>query len=271
MRAIGGRRASIATGWNSTSRCWPARWPRIPASCRSDGDSWKSRRSNIVVSAMKPGADGTAVLRVYEASGRATTAKIRLPVQTVAAEEVNLMEDPGRKLPVADNTLRTRLPTVRDQNHQTANATAMTMTCKQRMLTALDGGVPDRLPVTTHFIMPRFLEDCMGGISEEEFFDVSGWDPITYTTPHRPAPNCRRILRPGTGRAGLPGKLADRHRQLAGAFRAGFRAEVSGHAIPLRHAQGHFEHGARIRSLHYLGRRAADQGETRHRFDRPIS
>jgi alpha-mannosidase len=62
--------------------------------------------NNIVVSAMKPGADGAAVLRVYEATGRATTAKIRLPVQTVAAAEVNLMEDPGRKLPVTDNALQ---------------------------------------------------------------------------------------------------------------------------------------------------------------------
>ena len=26
----------------------------------------------------------------------------------------------------------------------------------------------------------------MGGLSEDEFFDQSGWDPITYTTPHRP-------------------------------------------------------------------------------------
>jgi uroporphyrinogen decarboxylase len=57
------------------------------------------------------------------------------------------------------------------------------------MLTALDGGVPDRLPVTTHFMMPKFLEDCMSGISEDEFFDVAGWDPITYTTPHRPDPS----------------------------------------------------------------------------------
>jgi alpha-mannosidase len=61
---------------------------------------------NIVVSAMKPGADGTAVLRLYEATGQATTAKIRLPAQTVAAEEVNLMEDPGRRLPVADDSLQ---------------------------------------------------------------------------------------------------------------------------------------------------------------------
>jgi uroporphyrinogen decarboxylase len=64
----------------------------------------------------------------------------------------------------------------------------MSMTSKQRMLIALDGGKPDRLPVTTHFVMPQFLNSCMGGISEDEFFDVSGWDPITYTTPHRPDP-----------------------------------------------------------------------------------
>ncbi len=61
---------------------------------------------NVVVSALKPGSDGTAVLRVYEATGQATTAKIRLSAQVAAAEEVNLMEDPGRKLPVADNTLQ---------------------------------------------------------------------------------------------------------------------------------------------------------------------
>ena len=62
------------------------------------------------------------------------------------------------------------------------------MTSRERMLTALDGGVPDRLPVTTHFLMPSFLNDSMGGISEAEFFDTCGWDPITYTVPHRPDP-----------------------------------------------------------------------------------
>ena len=62
----------------------------------------------------------------------------------------------------------------------------MSMTAKQRMLTALDGGVPDRLPVTTHFLMPQFLDSCMGGMSEDQFFDTCGWDPIMYTTPHRP-------------------------------------------------------------------------------------
>ncbi len=45
------------------------------------------------------------MLRVYEAAGRPTGAKIRLSAQVLAAEEVNLMEDPGGKLAVADNAL----------------------------------------------------------------------------------------------------------------------------------------------------------------------
>ena len=72
----------------------------------------------------------------------------------------------------------------------------MSMTSKQRMLTALDGGIPDRLPVTTHFMMPQFLNSCMGGISEDEFFDTCGWDPITYTTPHRPDPHAGEYFDP---------------------------------------------------------------------------
>ena len=60
---------------------------------------------NVVVSALKPSADGTAVLRVYEATGQPTAAKLRLSATVEAAEEVNLMEDPGNKLAVADNGL----------------------------------------------------------------------------------------------------------------------------------------------------------------------
>ncbi len=61
---------------------------------------------NVVVSALKPGPDGSAVLRVYEAAGKPAAAKIRISAQVVTAEEVNLMEDPGRKLAVTDNTLQ---------------------------------------------------------------------------------------------------------------------------------------------------------------------
>ena len=31
------------------------------------------------------------------------------------------------------------------------------MTPRQRLLTALGGGVPDRLPATTHHVMPTYL------------------------------------------------------------------------------------------------------------------
>ena len=100
------------------------------------------------------------------------------------------------------------------------------------MLTALDGGVPDRLPVTTHFIMPQFLEDCMGGMSEHEFFDVCGWDPITYTTPHRPDPDSEASTT--TRNRPTPGFLESRRiasRPLARPFRADFGPEASRHAL----------------------------------------
>ena len=54
------------------------------------------------------------------------------------------------------------------------------MTSRERLLTALTQGVPDRLPVTTHHLMPHFLEKQMGGISEEAFFDQFGLDGITW-------------------------------------------------------------------------------------------
>lgn len=59
---------------------------------------------NAVLSALKPGPNGTAVARIYEAAGTASRdVKIGLRANVVSAEEVNLMEDPGRKLPVAEN------------------------------------------------------------------------------------------------------------------------------------------------------------------------
>ena len=79
----------------------------------------------------------------------------------------------------------------------------MVMTSKQRMLTAIRGGTPDRLPVTTHFLMPHFLNASMGGMSEDEFFDQCGWDPITYTTPHRPAPDHTEYYDPLQGTPGF--------------------------------------------------------------------
>ena len=62
----------------------------------------------------------------------------------------------------------------------------MTMTAKQRLVTALERGVADRLPVTTHHLMPYFLDKYMGGMSNQACFEHFGLDPITWTVPHRP-------------------------------------------------------------------------------------
>ncbi len=56
------------------------------------------------------------------------------------------------------------------------------MTSRERLIAALDRRVPDRLPVTTHHLMSRFLA-VMGGLTEREFFDRFGLDTICWTTP----------------------------------------------------------------------------------------
>jgi alpha-mannosidase len=63
--------------------------------------------SNVVVSTLKPGRDGTMVLRLYEASGQPVRdVTITMHAKLTAAEEVNLMEDPLRKLDIRNDTLR---------------------------------------------------------------------------------------------------------------------------------------------------------------------
>ena len=66
--------------------------------------------ANVVVSALKPGQNGAAVLRVYEAAGEPVRdLKIRLAAPVIEAQEVNLMEDPGRTLKVTGDTVATDL------------------------------------------------------------------------------------------------------------------------------------------------------------------
>lgn len=60
------------------------------------------------------------------------------------------------------------------------------MTPKQRFVTTLTHGVPDRLPVTTHHVMPSFLKNFMGGAGNDEFFDRFGLDPIRWVPSSRP-------------------------------------------------------------------------------------
>ncbi|HQY92149.1 MAG: uroporphyrinogen decarboxylase family protein [Caldilinea sp.] len=71
-----------------------------------------------------------------------------------------------------------------------------TMTSKQRMLTALQRGAPDRLPVTTHHLMHYFLETYLDGASEQAFFDHFGLDAITWVVPHRPDPTAGEFYDP---------------------------------------------------------------------------
>ena len=63
------------------------------------------------------------------------------------------------------------------------------MTSRERLLAALTGKTPDRLPVTTHHVMPYFLDRCLPGMDAQEFFDRFGLDPITWIVPHKPNPD----------------------------------------------------------------------------------
>jgi hypothetical protein len=60
------------------------------------------------------------------------------------------------------------------------------MTSKKRLNTAIERKIPDRLPVTTHHVMPYFLKKYMDGIHYQKFFDHFGLDPILWIADHRP-------------------------------------------------------------------------------------
>jgi uroporphyrinogen decarboxylase len=60
------------------------------------------------------------------------------------------------------------------------------MTSKERFIAALERKAPDRLPVTTHHVMPSFLKNQLNGISNDEFFDRFGLDPIRWFIAYKP-------------------------------------------------------------------------------------
>jgi uroporphyrinogen-III decarboxylase len=62
----------------------------------------------------------------------------------------------------------------------------MAMTHKERLLTALRRGKPDRLPVTTHHLMQYFLDKYFGGKSSQDFFEHFDLDAITWPVCHKP-------------------------------------------------------------------------------------
>jgi len=54
------------------------------------------------------------------------------------------------------------------------------MNSKERFIAALEHRPTDRLPVTTHHLMPSFLNKYMDGASNMEFFEHFGLDPIDW-------------------------------------------------------------------------------------------
>ena len=70
-------------------------------------------------------------------------------------------------------------------------------------MAAITKGKPDRLPVTTHHVMPYFLAKYLHGISTQEFFDQFGFDPIVWTVPHRPDARCGEYFDPLQGAPGF--------------------------------------------------------------------
>jgi alpha-mannosidase len=74
----------------------PKRWGLIEIS-----------QPNVVLTAFKPGPGKTAVLRVYEAEGKATpNVQIKLHARIIAAHEANLLEDTGHRLNVQSDTVQ---------------------------------------------------------------------------------------------------------------------------------------------------------------------
>jgi uroporphyrinogen decarboxylase len=76
------------------------------------------------------------------------------------------------------------------------------MTSRERLLVALDRGRPDRLPVTTHHLMPWFLDTYLDGMSEERFFQRFGLDPVRWAYDLKPDEGRGEYWSPNLGAAG---------------------------------------------------------------------
>jgi uroporphyrinogen decarboxylase len=79
----------------------------------------------------------------------------------------------------------------------------MSMSPRRRLVSALSRNVPDRLPVTTHHLMPYFLDRYMGGMSYQECFEHFGMDPIAWVVPHRPDTSKGEYYDPNQGAPGF--------------------------------------------------------------------
>ncbi len=63
------------------------------------------------------------------------------------------------------------------------------MNSKECFIKTLERGKADRMPVTMHHIMPSFLDNYMDGISDLEFFDFLGIDPINWVMAYQFSPD----------------------------------------------------------------------------------
>lgn len=59
----------------------------------------------------------------------------------------------------------------------------MAMTSRERMLTALNNGRPDRLPCQVHGWMPYYLKNYLGGMDQWQAFERFGMDHAIYVSP----------------------------------------------------------------------------------------
>jgi len=61
---------------------------------------------NVTLTALKPGPDGSVILRVYESAGKAVpSVRVSLHARVVSAFEANLMEDAGARMAVSGNSV----------------------------------------------------------------------------------------------------------------------------------------------------------------------
>lgn len=77
------------------------------------------------------------------------------------------------------------------------------MNTKERFLKALNRETPDRLPVTTHHLMPYFLDKYYNGISNQEFFQLTGMDPIEWIIDFKPDTSKGEYYDPTHSKAGF--------------------------------------------------------------------
>jgi len=77
------------------------------------------------------------------------------------------------------------------------------MTSRERFLAVLNGKLPDRLPVTTHHVMPYFLNTYMNGASNDVFFDSFVLDPINWIIAHKPDDPQKTYPDPDQGEIGF--------------------------------------------------------------------